>query len=193
MNAALAFFGLALGFALYALARRAADPASTGDADLARSAEGAASGLVEALGRTVTTLWSAPAAAAPWREAIAQAEQRYGIPQDLLLRQLDIESDHFDPDVVYGRRTSSAGAIGIAQFEPPTAAQYGVDPFDPMSSIDGAARYMRDLFRQFGAWGAALAAYNWGPGHVARQGADAAPKETRNYVAAILSAVGLGS
>src|SRR4051812_32485350 len=99
MRPALILFGSALGFALYALAQRADDPASADDPELVQSAERVASGLVAALGRSVSDLWTPPAAADAWRETIAQAETRYGLPANLLLRQLDIESNHFDRDV----------------------------------------------------------------------------------------------
>ena len=186
-------FAALAGAALVLAARRFDDPAAASDPAALQAVEQNAAGLVAAFGAAVSASWTPPAAAGPWLELIAQTEQRYGIPQNLLVRQLDIESAHFNQDVVYGRRLSSAGAIGIAQFEPDTADELGGDPYDPVSSIDGAGRYMRALYHQFGSWAAALAAYNWGPGHVARQGADAAPVETQTYVAAILSAVGLTS
>ena len=60
---------------------------------------------------------------------------------------------------------SPAGAQGIAQFIPSTAAAYGLaDPFDPVEAIDAEAHLMSDLIRQFGSPELALAAYNAGPG-----------------------------
>lgn len=121
----------------------------------------------------------------PYQPTIDAAAQKYGINPVLLGRQIHQESG-FDPNAV-----SSAGATGIAQFMPGTARQYGVNPRDPNSSIEGAAHYMSDLNRQFGGnYGLALAGYNWGPGNVAAwmsSGANPAamPPETRNYVQAI--------
>jgi soluble lytic murein transglycosylase-like protein len=135
--------------------------------------------------------WSPPAAAQPYLEAIAAAESRYGVPANLLARQLDIESAHFAPDVIDGSRISPTGDVGIAQFQPATAAELGVDPTDPFASIDAAARYDRQLFDQFGAWDAALAAYNWGQGNVQRKGISAAPASTVAYYSNILAAAGL--
>src|SRR5262245_34267138 len=63
------------------------------------------------------------------------------------------------PDVV-----SRAGAQGIAQFMPETAATVGLDnPFDPLQAIAASARLLRNLVRQFGNLGLAAAAYNAGP------------------------------
>lgn len=155
------------------------------------AAFGAGEELALSLGRTIGNLWSPPPAAAPYAAAIAQAEAKYGLPPNLLARQLDIESDHYAVDVVAGHRTSSAGAVGIAQFVPATAAELGVDPTNPFSAIDGAARYMRVLYEKFGSWEAALAAYNWGQGNMSRKGLGSAPIETREYIAAILGPLGL--
>jgi len=135
--------------------------------------------------------WSPPAAAAPYLEAITTAENRYGIPANALLRQLDIESNHFDPDVISGAKISPTGDIGIAQFEQPTADELGVDPRDPFASIDAAARYDAQLFSLLGAWDAAFAAYNWGQGNVQRKGLSAAPASTVAYYSKILAAAGL--
>jgi len=139
-------------------------------------------------GAELKTAWSAPARAAPYLDAINAAEQKHGLPSGLLLRQLYQESA-YRPDIITGRLKSSAGAVGIAQFLPATAADMGVDPLDPTSSIDGAARYMRSLFNALGTWPAALAGYNWGIGNVRRKGIAAAPAETRKYVASIVADV----
>jgi len=138
-----------------------------------------------------SSTWSPPDRAQPYLNAIADAEARYGIPHNLQARQLDIESDHYAPDVIDGSRISATGDIGIAQFQPATAAELGVDPTDPFASIDAAARYLRQLFDQFGSWDAALAAYNWGPGNVQRKGLAAAPASTVAYFSKILADVGL--
>jgi ABC-type multidrug transport system fused ATPase/permease subunit len=152
-------------------------------------------GLLESVVNTVSDavvgtlgLWRAPA---QYAGAIADAEAAYGLPAGLLERLLWQES-HYRADIISGAVSSSAGAKGIAQFMPATAVQYGVDPLDPFAAIDGAGRYLRDLYRQFGNWTEALAAYNWGPGNVRRKGLAAAPAETRNYYTGILADVGQG-
>lgn len=123
-----------------------------------------------------------------WRPVIARAEQAHGVPSGLLHRLLYQES-RFRSDIINGETTSSAGAEGIAQFMPATAAGLGVDPLDPEQAIAGAARYLRDLYRQFGSWRLALAAYNAGPGNVKKYGGVPPFPETQNYVAQITADV----
>lgn len=125
-----------------------------------------------------------------YRAAIAQAEAQNGIPAGLLARLLWQES-RYRPDIIDGRTRSPVGAVGIAQFMPATAAEWGVNPLDPFQSIDGAGRYLAWLFKRLGGWREALAAYNWGIGNVQRKGIAAAPLETRNYFSQILFDVGL--
>jgi hypothetical protein len=118
---------------------------------------------------------------AAYARTIATAAQRYNVSATLLAAQLYQES-HFNPFAVSG-----AGAQGIAQFMPGTAAAYGLgDPFDAERAIDAQARLMRDLLRRFAAIPLALAAYNAGPAPVAQCGCVPAIPETRGYVAAIL-------
>lgn len=138
---------------------------------------------------TAAPRWNLPAAGEPYRAAIEAAEDRYGIPRMLLGRLLYQES-RFRQDIISGRVKSSAGAIGIAQFMPATAAEWGVDPYNAESSIDGAGRYLAALYRRFGNWSEALASYNWGQGNVSRKGLGSAPLETRNYVSQILGDTG---
>ena len=116
---------------------------------------------------------------------LTAAESKYGIPAGLLVRQAWQES-RFNPLAV-----SPAGAKGLMQFMPATAAEWGVSVFDPESSADGAGRYMQWLYGRVGSWPLALAAYNWGVGNVLRNGMSAAPAETRNYVAEIGGFLGL--
>ncbi len=114
------------------------------------------------------------------RDAAVAAAKRYGIPPDLFLRQLGAESS-WNPDAV-----SPAGATGIGQLMPGTAAELGVDPSDPMQNIDGSARYLKQQYDKFGDWKLALAAYNAGPGAVEKYGGVPPYDETRNYVAKIM-------
>ncbi len=119
---------------------------------------------------------------AHFRSAIVRAGSHWGVSTALLAAQLQAESG-FDPGAV-----SPAGAQGIAQFMPATAAAYGLrDPFDPAAAIDAQARLMADLLSQFGSTSLALAAYNAGPGAVAA--CDCVPPypETQAYVARILA------
>ncbi len=117
--------------------------------------------------------------------ALSKAAQRWSVSAALLAAQLYAESG-FDP---FAR--SSAGAQGIAQFIPSTAAAYGLrDPFDAAASIDAQARLMRDLLRQLGSVPLALAGYNAGPAPVQRCGCVPPYPETQAYVAKILALLG---
>ena len=118
---------------------------------------------------------------ARFRDAIAAAARRWNVSGALLAAQLMAESN-FNPFAV-----SPAGAAGIAQFMPATAAAYGLgDPFDPEAAIDAQAHLMSDLLAQFGDTALALAAYNAGAGAVAACGCVPAYPETQAYVARIL-------
>jgi hypothetical protein len=112
---------------------------------------------------------------------IGRAAQRWSVSAALLAAQIYAES-HFNP---FAR--SAAGAQGIAQFMPATAAAYGLrDPFDAARAIDAQAHLMRDLLGRFAAVPLALAAYNAGPLPVARCMCVPPIPETQAYVASIL-------
>ncbi len=122
---------------------------------------------------------------AQYREPILRSAARWGVPPALMAGQLMAESG-FDPTA-----GSSAGAQGIAQFMPSTAAAYGLsDPYDPVAAIDAEAHLMSDLLRQFGSPELALAAYNAGPAPV--EACDCIPPypETQAYVTRILALIG---
>jgi hypothetical protein len=114
-----------------------------------------------------------------WLALITKAAAANNLPSDFLARLIAQESG-FDPSSV-----SKAGAWGIAQFMPATAATVGLrDPFDPVEAIAAAAQHLRDLRASFGNLGLAAAAYNAGARRVtawlSRQGS--LPQETLNYV-----------
>jgi hypothetical protein len=119
---------------------------------------------------------------APFRGALLAAAVRWDVPAAVLAAQLMAESN-FNPLAV-----SPAGAQGIAQFMPATAAAYGLDdPFDPEASIDAQAHLMADLLEQFaGSIPLALAAYNAGPAPVAACSCVPGIPETTAYVARII-------
>ncbi|MGI8597080.1 MAG: transglycosylase SLT domain-containing protein [Thermoleophilaceae bacterium] len=120
-----------------------------------------------------------------YRDAITRAALRHNVPVNLLAAQLYAESN-FNP---FAR--SPAGALGIAQFMPGTARAYGLrNPFDAEAAINAQARMMSELLRRFGSAALALAAYNAGPGAVARYGGIPPFAETRAYVARILGLLG---
>ena len=122
---------------------------------------------------------------------VAEAEQDArdaGIPPTLFVRQIAMESG-FNPYAV-----SDTGAVGIAQFEPDTAAGLGIDPYDVHSALRGAAFLMARYNQQYGDYAKALAAYNGGTGtltyclsHFGPAWLTCEPAETRNYIATIMS------
>ena len=132
--------------------------------------------------------WVPPVSADPWLIHIRSAEVGSGIPNNLLTRLLWQES-RFRSDIISGQVQSSAGAVGIAQIIP--RWHPGVNPTDPVASINYAAGYLRQLYDQFGSWPLALAAYNWGPGNLSNFGIDQAPSETRELVSSISADMGL--
>ncbi|HEY8085331.1 MAG TPA: lytic transglycosylase domain-containing protein [Methylophilaceae bacterium] len=134
--------------------------------------------------------WQPPASAAPYLALIASASSSYSLPANLLARVLYQESS-FNPDIITGKKTSPVGALGIAQFMPATAADFGINPLDPNQAIPAAAKYLKSLYNQFGTWDKALAAYNWGQGNVAKKGLANAPTETKNYFSQILGDLGI--
>ena len=94
-----------------------------------------------------------------YRDVARQAAAKYGIDVNVFLNQINQESG-FNPNA-----RSSAGAIGIAQIVP----QYhpGVDPTDPIASLDYAAKLDASYLAMYGgSWVKALVAYNAGPARV---------------------------
>jgi hypothetical protein len=113
--------------------------------------------------------------------AISRAARRWSVSGALLAAQLYVES-HFNP---FAR--SPAGAQGIAQFMPGTAAAYGLaNPFEADRAIDAQAHLMRDLLRTFASVPLALAAYNAGSARVHACACIPSIPETQGYVADIL-------
>lgn len=122
---------------------------------------------------------------ARYRDAVAAAALANGVPPAVLAALLQAESG-YRPDAV-----SPAGALGIAQFMPGTAAGVGLrDPFDPAQAIPAAGRLLGGHIRAFGSVPLALAAYNAGPGAVRRYGGVPPYAETRAYVARIMALAG---
>jgi len=115
-------------------------------------------------------------------DALVQSALNNDLPVPFFIRLLYQEST-FRPAAI-----SSAGALGIAQFMPETAAHRRLDnPFDPAQAIPASARLLRDHYRKYGNLGLAAAAYNAGPRRVddwrAKKGP--LPQETQDYVKVI--------
>jgi peptidoglycan DL-endopeptidase CwlO len=116
---------------------------------------------------------------------IEQAASNNGIPPSLLAALVSHESG-FNPAAV-----SSAGAEGIAQFMPATAAGMGIDPDNPTEAINAAAKLLGSYTTKFGSYADALAAYDAGSSAVERYGGIPPYAETQAYVPAVLSLAGL--
>ena len=117
-----------------------------------------------------------PERAAEWLPAIEQAAIDQGVDPKLLTALVWTESA-FRVGAV-----SPAGAIGLGQLMPGTAAGMGVDPFDPEDNLRGAATYLAQQLNAFGSVDLALAAYNAGPGRVVKSGGIPNIAETQAYV-----------
>ncbi len=110
------------------------------------------------------------------------AGQTYGVSPVLLAAVAKQESG-FNPTA-----QSGAGAVGLMQLMPATAAGLGVTPLDPTSAIDGAAQLLSSYLTDYGgSVPLALAAYNAGPAAVASYGGVPPYAETQNYVSSITS------
>lgn len=119
----------------------------------------------------------------PFGDLIEAAATKYGIDPRLLAGLVKQESN-FNPSA-----QSGVGARGLTQLMPATARGLGVnDAFDPAQSLDGGARLLSGLLKQFGGdERLALAAYNAGPGAVLKYGGVPPFDETQRYVPKVLA------
>jgi len=113
---------------------------------------------------------------------IREAAALYRLPESFVRAVIRVESD-YNPQVV-----SHAGASGLMQLMPATAARMGVtDVFDPRQNILGGTRYLRVLANQFnGDLVLTIAAYNAGEGAVIRYRGIPPYEETQRYVRRVL-------
>ena len=128
-------------------------------------------------------------AQAPVFSLIQRLAQQYSVDPHLVRAIITVESN-FDPHAV-----SRAGAQGLMQLMPDTAARYRVeDPFDAHANIEGGIRYLRDLLRLFPSdLRHVLAAYNAGEGAVQQYGGIPPYPETQRYVERVLALYGIAS
>jgi hypothetical protein len=149
------------------------------------SPEGEALSSDEGEGLTASSTSLPAFVPAQYRQPILRSAAHWSVPPALMAGQLMAESG-FDPTA-----GSSAGAQGIAQFMPSTAAAYGLtNPYDPVAAIDAEAHLMSDLLHQFGSPELALAAYNAGPAPVEACHCIPPYPETQAYVTRILALIG---
>ena len=123
-----------------------------------------------------------------------EALRRHDMPEDL--KYLSIVESGLNPKAI-----SRVGAVGLWQFMPYTGRSYGLhqdwyidERMDPYEATEAACKYLKSLYKMFGDWELAMAAYNSGPGNVRkairRSGYKKTfweiyrylPRETRSYV-----------
>ena len=128
--------------------------------------------------------WRIPAPAFRLNDVIRAASRKHGISAAFIKSVIAAESG-FSPTVV-----SPKGAIGLMQLMPETAREYGADPTIPEQNVDAGAHYLSWLLQRYKGGRDplrhAIAAYNAGPGNVARYHGVPPFRETRAYVARVL-------
>jgi len=108
---------------------------------------------------------------------VAKLSAKYGIDRNLIMAVIAQES------CFKYNATSSAGAQGLMQLMPDTAAILKIkDAYDPVQNIDGGIRYLSQLKKEFRSDELVLAAYNSGPGTVRRSGGVPDYPETSEYI-----------
>jgi len=116
-----------------------------------------------------------------YNAAIRTAAAKYGVDPRLVSAVAEAESG-FNQESV-----SHAGAVGVMQLMPDTAAQMGVNPYDAEQNIDGGTRYLSQMLETFGGdVRKAVAAYNAGPQAVKKYGGVPPYSETQAYVNTVL-------
>jgi soluble lytic murein transglycosylase-like protein len=142
------------------------------------SAAGAPAATASASAASAVTAASELPAGTPFASEITAAAKRNGVDPALLAGLVKQESN-FNPDA-----GSPAGAQGLTQLMPATAASLGVsNVHDPAQALEGGAKYLRQQLDHFhGDVARALAAYNAGPGAVERFGGVPPYAETQEYV-----------
>lgn len=118
------------------------------------------------------------------KDLITQQAQAQGVDPSIALAVAQTESGTKQWTAGGNLVTSSAGALGVFQLMPGTAAGLGVDPTDVNQNIQGGIAYLKQLYSKYNDWSLALAAYNAGPGRI--DSGASWPAETVNYVKKIL-------
>lgn len=186
---------LGLSTAGASVAAGARGTAGSATAERLASASGFAAtldALRPATGTATSTAGAVPAGAVgargtvsgvPYAEQFNAAGARHGVSPRLLAAVAKVESGYNAGAV------SRAGARGLMQIMPSTAAGLGVNPFDPAQAVDGAARLLARDLREFGSLDLALAAYNAGGGAVRKHGGIPPYAQTKAYVPKVKAAL----
>jgi soluble lytic murein transglycosylase-like protein len=130
---------------------------------------------------------ASPRGSHKYESAVLEEAKRQGVDPNLALHVLYKETGNLkNPE----NARSKAGAIGVMQLMPKTAAGLGVNPMDPMENIRGGVSYLKQMADKYKDNRIAAAAYNAGPGNVDKAlkrsgGLDTLSGETRNYIAGL--------
>jgi soluble lytic murein transglycosylase-like protein len=111
------------------------------------------------------------------QDQIRSTALRYGVDPAIALAVAQQESGFSQ-----GAR-GAAGEVGVYQLMPGTASDLGVNPYNETQNIEGGISYLAQLYRQFGDWTKALAAYNGGQGNMAR---GTTPPQSWEYAQSVL-------
>lgn len=112
---------------------------------------------------------------------IREAAAKYGLDSRLVAAVAEAESSGNQSEI------SDAGAVGVMQLMPDTAAALGVNPYDEKQNIEGGAHYLKQMLDTFGGdMKKAIAAYNAGPQAVKDYDGVPPYAETQNYVNKVL-------
>jgi hypothetical protein len=130
-----------------------------------------------------TVIRPASLSGVPYAGLFQAAAAKYGVPATLLAAVAKVESN-YNPNAV-----SKAGARGMMQIMPSTAAGLGINPLDPAQAIDGAARILAGNLKSFDSVPLAVAAYNAGGGAVRKYNGIPPYKETQAYVPKVEAAM----
>ena len=110
------------------------------------------------------------------KKLIVKTAQRLGVDPYIALSIAKIESN-FD-----ATSKSPGGAIGLFQLSPGTAKKLGINPYIVSENIEGGIRYYQMMYKKYGSTDLALAAYNAGPGNVAKYNGIPPFKTTKNFI-----------
>ncbi len=113
------------------------------------------------------------------KSAIVKTAVNMGVDPCIALSIAKLESE-FIPT-----KKNSSGAVGLFQLMPDTARRLGVNPYIVSDNIKGGIMYYQMMYKKFGSTDLALAAYNAGPGNVARYKGVPPFRETRAFVSRI--------